>query len=328
MRIPPPLRVLMLALPLALGVSGCTTNPATGKSYFMLLSPEDEARLGEEAAPQFTQEYGGAVPDAALNAYVEGIGRTLAATTEADYPQIDWAFTFLDSDVVNAFALPGGKVFITRGLASRLESEAELAGVLGHEIGHVTAQHANRRISKTIGFNLAITGLAVAVGVSDSDSSLHEYGQYAVPALAVGGNIVLLKFGRDEELEADRLGMRYMSRAMYNPRGQLEVMHVLAELSGGARQPEFLSTHPHPESRIEQIERLLAREYTRETSDPQYVTGAERFQRDFLAPLAGLAPPAHRQPEAPAALAAPEGSLAAASWCGHCREEATKGRSD
>ena len=137
--------VLVLASMMVFG-SGCAKNAATGKRSLVLLSAAEEERLGAEAAPQFTAEYGGAVDDAALNRYVTDIGNRLAAVTEADYPDLEWEFTLLDSSVVNAFALPGGKVFITRGLAERLDNEAQLAGILGHEIGHVTARHVEDRV--------------------------------------------------------------------------------------------------------------------------------------------------------------------------------------
>ncbi len=311
-----------LASALAVGVGffapGCSTNPATGERILTLLPRSEEVRIGMEAAPQFTAEFGGATPSPALQDYVTRIGRSMMVHTEADYPELPWEFTLLDSDTINAFALPGGKVFISRGLAEQMTNEAQLAGVIGHEIGHVTAQHSNQRISNTAMFNLILAGAAVSVAVADSDSDYRRYGQVAVPALAVGGNLVLLKFGRDEELQADMLGVRYMTRVGYDPRGAREVMELLQSLSGGARQPEFLSTHPDPASRINQIQRLMQGEYAHTQNNPQFQLHEARFQQEFLSIVKGLPPPAHKHSrrilngEAMAALGPPS------SWCAHC----------
>ena len=292
-----------------LTVSGCRTNPATDTSEFLLLSREQEAQIGADAAPQFTQEYGGAVSDDALQSYVTDIGLRLAAETEAYFPEIDWEFTLLDSDVVNAFALPGGKIFVTRGLAGRMTNEAQLAGVVGHEIGHVTAQHGNRRISRQMGMDAVLTGAQIFVDSASRGSATRQIGGAAVPALDMGGQLVMLQYGRDEEIEADRLGIRYMTRVGYNPRGQLQVMELLASLSGDARQPEFLSTHPYPETRIEMIRRLLDTKYADVVNDPAYGFYESRFQRRFLDQLAVHDRGIHRYGTLP------PGHLA---WCAHC----------
>jgi predicted Zn-dependent protease len=263
---------------------GCTTNPATGQRFFNVLSMEQEAALGAQAAPALSQEFGGPVRDEQLQAYVTRMGEEIARHTEGDFPKLEWEFTLLDSPVVNAFALPGGKVFITRGLAEKMTNDAQLAGVLGHEVGHVSAQHTARRVGQQMIFNTGLAVAGVAVGLSDESSALRQYGQYAVPALAIGGNLVLLSYGRDEESQADYLGMRYMSRAGYNPRGQLEVMQILAgESAGGARPPEWMASHPLPETRIRRIEGLLNSEEFREAANRPM--GEERFQREFLSRL-------------------------------------------
>ncbi|QYU69871.1 M48 family metalloprotease [Leptolyngbya sp. 15MV] len=239
----------VIGLPVAVvgvGLGGCTTNPATGKSIFTMgMSRQTQISLGNQAAPQFRQEMGGSVPDERLQRYVDDIGRRMAALTEGDNPSLPWEFNLVNTSQVNAFALPGGKVFFTRGLAEKLTSEAQMAGVIGHEIGHVTAEHGAQRMASTIAFNAGLVATAVIVGVS-GDRDLQRIAAVGVPAIAVGGNLVLLKFGRNEELEADRLGVRYMVGPGYNPRGQMEVMQVLASLSTGPRPPEFLSTHPDP----------------------------------------------------------------------------------
>lgn len=210
--------------------AGCQTNPATGRRILSTMSLSDEISLGAQAAPQFTQEFGGEVTDAELRTYVTGIGSRLATKTEGPFPDIPWTFTLLNSDVVNAFALPGGQVFVSRGLARRLTNEAQLAGVMGHEVGHVTAQHGSQRIAQQTLFNVGMTVAAVVVSQS-KDEDVRRVGTLGVPALQIGGNLVLLKYGRDEELEADRLGVRYMTALGYDPLGQYQVMELLNSLS-------------------------------------------------------------------------------------------------
>lgn len=270
---------------------GCTTNPATGKQSFTLYSWDQEKQMGAEAAAGLAEQFGGEVPATIPNDYVRQVGMKLVAGIEEGVPDLDWDFTLLNTDVINAFALPGGKVYFTRGLAEQLDSEAEMAGVLGHEIGHVTARHGNQRISKQIGFNALLVGSAVAVGLADDDSSVRQYGQVAVPALAIGGNVVLLKYGRDEESEADMLGMRYMARAGYDPSGQLKVMKVLERESGGGSTPEWLSTHPLPATRIERVKKILETQYADTRNNPAFVSKEDEYQRRMLEPLSKLPPP-------------------------------------
>jgi len=287
----------MLVGVLMLAPIGCTTNPATGKRSFTLYSWAQEKQMGASAAAGMAEQFGGPIDDVIPSDYVREVGMKLVAGIEPGVPDLDWEFTLLNSDVINAFALPGGKVFFTRGLAEKLDSEAEMAGVLGHEIGHVTARHGNQRISKQVGFNAILAGTAIAVGASDSDSKTRKYGQVAVPALAIGGNVVLLKYGRDEESEADMLGMRYMTRAGYNPIGQLRVMEVLRDQSKGASKPEWLSTHPHPESRIEDIRRYLEEEYPNTQDNPDYVMNREQYRQRMLTPLSKLPPVPKNSPK-------------------------------
>ncbi|MGV6814919.1 MAG: M48 family metalloprotease, partial [Phycisphaerales bacterium] len=215
--------------------TGCSVSPATGKRITTLYSWEWEKNVGAQAAAGMAEQFGGEVDDVIPSQYVRQVGMKLVGGVEEGVPDLDWEFTLLNSDVINAFALPGGKVFFTRGLAEKLDSEAAMAGVLGHEIGHVTARHGNQRMSKQFGFNVLVGIGSIAVGASDSDSKLRKYGQIAVPAVAIGGNVLLLSYGRDEESEADMLGLRYMTRAGYNPIGQLDVMKVLDAQAKGPR---------------------------------------------------------------------------------------------
>ncbi|MDF1809604.1 MAG: M48 family metallopeptidase [Phycisphaerales bacterium] len=297
---------------------GCSTNPATGKKIVTLYSWETEKQMGASAAAGLAAQFGGEIDDVIPSQYVREVGMKLVAGIEEGIPDLDWEFTLLNSDVINAFALPGGKVFFTRGLAEKLDSEAEMAGVLGHEIGHVTARHGNQRISKQIGFNALLVGTAVAVGVADPDSDTRRVGQIAVPAMAIGGNLVLLKYGRDDESEADMLGMRYMTRAGYNPFGQLKVMEVLRDESNGASQPEWLSTHPHPESRIEDIREYLLVTYAHTQNNPSYVMDETSYEQRMLLPLRNL-PPA---PDTSAGVDHP--AFSPSLWCAHCSQVASK----
>ena len=309
---PNPFRIA-LALAGALLVSvttGCSTNPATGRSQLNLMSRSQEIALGEEAKSQLTGEYGGAIGDASVNTYFSNIGTDLSRQTEADFETLPWEFTLLDSEVLNAFALPGGKVFVSRGLAEKMDSEAELAFVMGHEVGHVTARHVNERISRQM--IVAGAATAISIGAQVSDQDVIKYGLPAV--VGVGAGAYLLKFGRDQESEADALGMRYMARAGYNPYGAYEAMGILAEAAGDTqRQPEFLSTHPYPETRLKQIQTRLQKEYPDSLRDRDTKTYPGRYQSQMLNGLAML-PPA---PDAGMALAIGPASV----WCAVCRED-------
>ena len=307
--------VSMLAASL---LGGCARNPATGEMRLMMLPMAQEIAMGEEAAPQFIEEFGGRVTSPPLQAYVTEIGQRMAARTEGDFPNLQWEFILLDSGVVNAFALPGGKVFITRGLAERLEDESELAGVLGHEIGHVTAQHANSRISKQLLLSGGLEAISAVLARSPADDRAADIGRATLPALQVGGQLMMLRFGRGEEIEADELGMRYMSRVGYDPSGQLRVMQLLSQLAGGEQGFDWFATHPEPAERARRIEQLLATRYADVAleGDGRFAT---RFRSRFLVPVGKLAPPRH----AADAAETPGGLLAAGyAWCGTCREHA------
>ncbi|MCW5755120.1 MAG: M48 family metallopeptidase [Phycisphaeraceae bacterium] len=269
---------------LILGLAGCEVNKATGRSQFVPLGWDWEIALGAEAQPELAREYGGSVQDPRLVAYVNDIGHRLARHTVNEVPNLPWEFTLLDSDVINAFALPGGKVFFSRGLAARLTDEAQMALVLGHEIGHVTARHGAERLSQTL---VAQLGAELAGSVLSGQGGWGELTAYVV---GQGAGAYLLKFNRDQESEADRLGMRYMVMEGYDPSAIRDVMRILAEASSGQRQPEFLSTHPYPETRISQGNRLLANEYAHTQNNPNYGRFADRYQRQFLRYLAELPP--------------------------------------
>jgi predicted Zn-dependent protease len=285
---------IAILLVLLLLLAACSTNPTTGRSQFNYLSPEQEVSMGSEATPDITKQYGGKVNDAGIQQYLAEVGKKLAATTEKDNPKLPWEFTMLNSDVINAFSLPGGKVFFTRGLASKLQNEAQLAGVLGHEIGHVTARHINDQM-----IHQAEVGIAADLASSLLESKGGAAGQLAPQLVQFGGQTVLLQFSRPQETEADSLGLRYMTRAHYNPKEMLGVMQVLEQAMQGNTTPEFFSTHPYPDTRIKAIKEELTKTYSAQAADSSSVVNAAEYQKRMLQPLSKL-PPAPKPAPAPA----------------------------
>ncbi|MCS7013529.1 MAG: M48 family metallopeptidase [Chloroherpetonaceae bacterium] len=231
--------------------STCERNPITGKTQFVDLTPGQEIALGLKATPQMIRQYGGLHPDKALQDLIDKVGHRIVQKSAAGATAWKFEFHLLnDPKTVNAFALPGGQVFITTGLYNRLQTEGQLAGVLGHEIGHVVARHSSQRLAK----NKLTQGLTGAVAVATGDAS-------ATQIAAVIGELVGMSYSRDEELESDALGVRFMSEAGYDPRAMIEVMKILDQATGGARPPEFFSTHPNPENRIQRIQAEIQKLY-------------------------------------------------------------------
>lgn len=230
-----------LALAAAAALAACARNPVTGKKQLSLVSTEQEIQLGKQAAEQVAEGIG-RYPDQKLQAYVSEIGSRMARASER--PNLPWSFVVLDDPTVNAFALPGGPVFVTRGILTHLNSEAELAAVLGHEIGHITARHSVEQLSKA---QLAQLGLGIGMIFSED---LRQYGQLA----GVGLQLMFLKFGRDAERQSDDLGFKYMVGQGYDPHEMADVFTTLQRASareGAGRLPEWLSTHPDPGNRAE-----------------------------------------------------------------------------
>jgi len=289
--------ILLLLGALLFSLTGCSTNPATGKSQFNVLSTAEEINIGNEAAPQFLAEYGGPIPDQGIQQYVKQMGMEMAQLSER--PDLPWEFHVLDSGVINAFALPGGKVFMSRGLMSKMTNEAQLAGVLGHEIGHVTAQHIGQQMSQ----RMAVSGLLIAAGVA-AQVSEKDWVKVLGAGAGAGGTLYLLSYGRDQEIQADTLGVRYMAKAGYNPVGQLQVMEILAEASAGAGgQLEILSTHPLPATRIRELEKKIKSDYPEYQNPDAYRFGFDTFQKNILEPMSKLPPPRHGAPKADAKAA-------------------------
>jgi predicted Zn-dependent protease len=234
----PSLRVFLAAAALALFAAGCAVNPATGKREFTLVTTGQELAMGQDGYAATVAEYG-KYDDAALAAYVDSVGHRLARVSER--PELDWHFTVLDDPMVNAFAMPGGYIYVTRGILAHLNSEAQLAGVLGHEIGHVTARHSAKQITQQ-----QIAGLGVALAGAFS-TTFQKYSGAAQQALG----LLALKYSRDDETQADELGIRYATAAGYDPREIPATYAMLKRVSqkGGSTLPFYLSTHPDPGNR-------------------------------------------------------------------------------
>jgi len=231
-----------------IAASGCAVNPATGKNQIMLVSEDQEIAMGRQADSAVITSIG-LYPDAVWQRYIQQFGARIAAKSER--PNLPWTFRVVDDPAVNAFAIPGGFVYVTRGLLAHLTNEAELASVVGHEIGHVTARHTVAAMSQQ-----QLIGLGLAAG-SMASSQVAKYAGAANQALG----ILYLKFSRDDESQADQLGLRYMQRVSYDPRQMPEVFRMLERLSGaedGSRLPTWLETHPSPANRIAAINTQIA----------------------------------------------------------------------
>ena len=220
-------------------ILSCAVNPVTGRAEFMLLSDQDEVRMGLETDPQITAIYG-TYGEAALTTYLDNLGQQMAKISHR--PQLTYTFKVMDSPVINAFAVPGGYVYLTRGILAYLNSEAELAGVVGHEIGHITARHSAQQYTKA---QLTQIGLGLGSLVSQT------FAQYAGLA-GQGVGLLFLKFSRDNERQADSLGVEYSSKAGYDALHMANFFITLDKMHGSEKGglPDFLTTHPNPENRI------------------------------------------------------------------------------
>ncbi len=261
-------QVALLAV--ALAAAGCASNPATGKSQLNFYSEAEEIAMGREADAEISAEMA-MVDDAGLQSYVRDLGLRLAATSER--PRLPWSFKVMDDPEVNAFALPGGFVYVTRGILGHLTSEAELAGVIGHEIGHVTAQHGVNQLSKQ---QLAGGGLLLGMILVPEMAE-------AADVASLGLGALFLKYSRDDERQADDLGLRYMAGSGYEVRELPKVFALLGKVGaaeGGGRLPNWLSSHPDPGAREARAGTLIA--------ERSYPAG-EIAANSFLQVLDGLA---------------------------------------
>jgi predicted Zn-dependent protease len=225
-------------------------NPTTGEVQHIGITTEQETALGLQAVPEMEQQFGGEDTNANDQAIVDQVGNKVLQGSSAGNSPYQFEFHLLaDPQTINAFALPGGQVFITRALYEKLQTEGELAGVLGHEIGHVVGRHSAEQIAKTQ-LTEGLTGAAVIAAYDPNNPSSAGSAQIA----ALIGQLVSLKFTRADETEADKFGVCFMNEAGYDPNEMVGVMQVLEAASSGNEPPEFFSTHPSPANRIQQIQ--------------------------------------------------------------------------
>jgi len=256
------LLLISIVLPMAIG---CSTNPVTGKRQLILIPRAYEISMGLQAAPQVATQFGGPVADATLQAYVQMVGKKVASMADRKMP---YDFTLVNSEIPNAFALPGGKIFVTAGLMSRMTNEQQLAAVLGHEIVHVAAKHGVSHMQDQMGV-MVVSELAKAAAGPDKAKA-------AEAATQIAGKMVLMKYSRNDEYEADRYGTKYMTKAGYNPWGMAELLTILLNLS--AKEPSvfeaMFQTHPLSSQRIAAIKKVIAegamyRGFSPVTPDPK-----------------------------------------------------------
>ena len=254
---------------------GCSTNPVTGRNELILIPANQEIAIGVQAAPQFAQESGGPVPDATLQAYISEVGGKVAAVSDRQLP---YEFTLVASKVPNAFALPGGKIFVTAGLMARMTNERQLAAVLAHEVVHAAAKHSVKQLQKQMGASVLIE-LAGYVAGADKAAA-------AKAATEIATNMGTLHYSRSDEYQADEYGLIYLARAGYNPWGMVELLNVLYGLS--ETEPDSLTemfqTHPLTSKRIAETKELIENNaelnaFSPETPDPQAGRFAEMRAR-------------------------------------------------
>ncbi len=250
--------LVMAAVALISYYSKNQVNPVTGEKQHIDMTPQQEVAMGLQSAPEMAQQYGGLYNDNEVQQQAKAVGYKLVKQVDeeakAKGASIPYQFDFhvlADPETVNAFALPGGQIFITVGLLKRLKSEDQLAGVLGHEVGHVVHRHSAQQMAKSDFFQ----GLVGAVATATTNG----YGMGGGQIAQYVAQIQEMKFGRNDELQSDEFGVRYMLKSGYNPNAMIEVMEILAEAGGGQKRDEFMSSHPSPENRIAKIKEHIAK---------------------------------------------------------------------
>ena len=222
--------------------SSAEVNPYTGEKQHIALTEEQEIAMGIQAAPQMAAQHGGLYPNENYQAFVDQVGQRLVNNSIARETNYKYDFHLLaDQQTINAFALPGGQIFITYALFSKLENEDQLAGVLGHEIGHVVGRHSAERMAKQGLTQGILSGVAVGIDPNTAQGA------------AAIAQMLNMQYGRDDELQSDDLGVRFMLKAGYNAEEMIGVMQILKAAAGPNRVPERMSTHPDPENRIQKI---------------------------------------------------------------------------
>ncbi|WP_111709863.1 M48 family metalloprotease [Lutibacter citreus] len=226
--------------------SNSDVNEFTGKKQHISMTTDEEVAIGLQSAPQMAQQHGGLYPDQKYQKLVDQVGHKLVDNSVAKQTNYNYDFHLLrDPETINAFALPGGQIFITYALFSKLENEDQLAGVLGHEVGHVVGRHSAERMAKQGLTQGILSGVSVGFDPSTAQGA------------AAIANVINMSYGRDDELESDDLGVKFMIDAGYNPSELIGVMEILKAAAGPNRTPERMSTHPDPENRIEKIKEAI-----------------------------------------------------------------------
>ena len=251
-------RHIMVLLVLLVFASGCRVNPATGRKQFVVISEKQEIAMGRKAAGGLEKHFGGKVPSTKLQEYVRSVGRKVAEVADRKMP---YEFTLLASDVPNAFALPGGMVYVTAGLMKKMSNERQLAAVLGHEVGHVCALHNVHAMQRQWGAKALLKLAQYAMEA--------EYASAAQTATEYTTKFLNLRYSRKDEYQADELGVRYMSRAGYNPYGMVELMEILLKQKKGKGNEkekessffELFQSHPLTRKRIEQVREHISLDY-------------------------------------------------------------------
>jgi len=244
---------------------GCAINPISGEEELMLFGPEDDIKIGRQYAPKVEEELGGKIANDELQRYIDRVGQRVASVSHR--PDWEYHFTALKHKSVNALAVPGGYVFITKGLLEKLTTEAQLAGILGHEVTHVVARDSAAALSRQYGMDLLLWAVQTS-GVSAD----------AVKAATLTRQIIGLRYSRKDEEEADITGLDYMVQAGYTPEGMVETMKILQDLQT-VRPIEFFSTHPLPQNRIAYLRQRIQIRY----SDLKDVKiGREEYQQSVL----------------------------------------------
>ncbi len=229
-----------------------STNPVTQEVQHIDISPEQEIAMGLQAAPEVADQFGGLDPNQADQQRVQQVGARIAANSAARDTPYQYAYHLLaDTETVNAFALPGGQIFITRAMYDKLQNEGELAGVLGHETAHVVARHSAEQLAKAK-LTEGLTGAAVIAACDPNNPGAACAG--SAQMAAVVGQLINMKYGREDESQSDFLGLCFMNEAGYNPEDMVGMMRLLESLQTGQEPPEFLSSHPSPANRVAQIQ--------------------------------------------------------------------------
>lgn len=247
------LAIMIALIGYAMYISNSEKNPVTGEKQYVAISPDQEIKLGLNSAPEMSREMGGELPDSdPRTKLVQKMGKYIVENTEAS--KSPWKFQFhllADNKTINAFALPGGQIFITLGLFNKLKTEAQLAGVLGHEIGHVIERHTAQQMAKSQLGQMLV--LAVGTGASSENTNVNS----PMVIASVVNQMFQLKYSRHDESQADEWGVKLLSKIGYDPKAMIQVMEIFKAMDAGGRTPELLQSHPNPGLRIEQIKAYL-----------------------------------------------------------------------